>query len=114
MRRFDLSGARIIFLLLCFSGGSSCLSLRSFFLIFHDKNQGFFFVDFFCLMNLSFGREGRLTPKVRLGWGKNSGWCPIPFFDWVVGAWVTGPSLSLRFERLPEAYRPTEARRLHK
>ena len=64
-------------------------------------------------MSLSFGWEGRLTPKVRLGRGKNSGWCPIPFFDWVEGTWVTGPSLSLRFERLPEAYRPTEARKPH-
>ena len=56
---------------------------------------------------------GRLTPKDRLGRGKNSGWCPIPFFDWVEDTWVTGPSPSFRFERLPKAYRPTEARRSH-
>ena len=52
-----------------------------------------------------------MTPSESLGRGKISGWCPIPFFDWGGDAWVTGLSPSHRFERLPKAYRPTEARK---
>ena len=96
-----------------FLGLNELFKFEEFFLIFPCKNHVSFVCDFLCLKSLDLEWAERLTPSESLRRGKISGWFPIPFFDSVGDIWVTGPSPSHQFKRLPEAYQPTKARKPH-